>query len=67
MGKLYGERHPASKLTNEQVQQIRKLWKIGHRNIRVIARNFNISQANVRKIVEGKTWRHLLEWPYDEA
>lgn len=67
MGQLYGENHPASKLTSQQVNQIRTLWKRGHRNIRVIAKNFGVSQANVRKIVKGKTWKHLLEWPYDEA
>lgn len=67
MGKLYGEKHPASKLTSEQVNEIRELWRLGHRNIRVIARNYDVSQANIRKIVEGQTWKHLIQWPYNEA
>jgi Mor family transcriptional regulator len=60
MGKLIGEQHPMSKLSNGDVQQIRTLWRIGHRNIRVIARNYKVSTTNIRKIVRGDTWKHLL-------
>jgi len=67
MGKLYGENHPASKLTEQQVRQIRTLWDKGHRNIKVMARNFNVSPSNIRKIVKGETWKHLFEWPFNEA
>ena len=59
----YGEQHPHSKLNNKQVVQIRNLWDIGHRNIRVIAKNFGVSTTNIRKIVEGETWKHLIKWP----
>lgn len=64
MGRLCGEHHPAHKLTEEQVKQIRKLWLRGHRNIKVLARNNGVSQANIRKIVKGETWVHLLVNPY---
>ena len=57
---LYGESHPSSKLTEEQVKSIRNLYKIGHRNIKVLARNNGVSPANIRRIVKGETWRHLL-------
>tara|TARA_R110000803_G_scaffold41254_1_gene88780 strand:- start:816 stop:1034 length:219 start_codon:yes stop_codon:yes gene_type:complete len=57
---LHGESHPASKLTEEQVKSIRNLWKIGHRNIKVLARNNKVSPANIRRIVKGETWRHLI-------
>jgi hypothetical protein len=57
-----GQSHPSAKLTDEQVLNIRKLWKMGHRNIRVIARNNKISSANVVKIVKHKTWQHLNEF-----
>lgn len=63
MNRLCGENHPASKLTEVQVEQIRQLWERGHRNIRVMARNFGVSQANIRKIVKEETWKHLLKWP----
>ncbi len=60
-----GEEHPMHKLTEEQVTQIRELWKVGHRNIKVLARNHRVSPANIKLIVKNKTWTHLLKWPYD--
>jgi hypothetical protein len=57
---LRGELHPQHKLTEGQVKSIRKLWSVGHRNIRVLARNNGVSPANIRKIVKGETWTHLL-------
>jgi len=59
---LRGQSHPSAKLTDEQVLVIRKLWSMGHRNIRVIARNNKISPANVMKIVKNQTWQHLNEF-----
>lgn len=59
---LRGQSHPSAKLTDEQVIQIRKLWEMGHRNIKVIARNNKVSPSNVKKIVERKTWIHLNEF-----
>jgi hypothetical protein len=62
---LRGEAHPMHKLTDAQVTQIRELWKIGHRNIKVLARNNKVSPANIQLIVKNKTWIHLLKWPYE--
>jgi DNA-binding MarR family transcriptional regulator len=59
---LRGQSHPSAKLTDEQVLQIRKLWQMGHRNIKVIARNNKVSPSNVKKIIERKTWVHLNEF-----
>ena len=39
MAILRGQQHPSAKLTEEQVLIIRDLWRMGHRNIRVIAQN----------------------------
>jgi len=58
-----GEQHPQSKLKNEDIKQIRNLWEVGHRNIRVIARNYGVSTTNIKKIVNGSTWKHLIQWP----
>lgn len=55
-----GEEHPMHKLTNEQVTVIRELWNIGHRNIRVLAKNYGVSSANIKRIVKNQTWTHLL-------
>jgi len=59
---LRGQTHPSAKLTDEQVIQIRRLWKMGHRNVRVIARNNKVSPANIIKIVKNQTWTHLNEF-----
>jgi DNA-binding NarL/FixJ family response regulator len=53
-----GESHPKAKLTNEQVLQIRDLYSKGF-SINVIARNFKVSQWNIKEIVSGNTWTHL--------
>jgi len=57
-----GQFHPAAKLTDEQVIQIRKLWNMGHRNVRVIAQNNKCSSANILRIVRNQTWQHLNEF-----
>jgi hypothetical protein len=62
MGILRGQSHPSAKLTDEQVLHIRKLWGMGHRNIKVIARNHKVSPSNVLKIIQRKTWNHLNEF-----
>jgi DNA-binding MarR family transcriptional regulator len=54
-----GEQHPLHKLTEKQVNIIRELWRVGHRNIRVLARNNGVSQANIKKIVRNETWTHI--------
>jgi hypothetical protein len=62
MAILRGQSHPSAKLTDEQVIQIRRLWKMGHRNVRVIARNNKCSSANILRIVRNETWTHLNEF-----
>jgi hypothetical protein len=62
MAILRGQTHPAAKLTDEQVLNIRRLWNMGHRNVKVIARNNKVSPANVMKIIQRKTWVHLNEF-----
>ena len=64
---LRGEAHPMHKLTEEQILQIRELYKVGHRNINVIARNYKVSPANIKKIVTNKTWTHMIKWPYERT
>ena len=64
---LKGEAHPMHKLTEKQVTQIRELWKVGHRNVRVLARNNGVSPANIKKIVTNKTWTHMIKWPYERT
>lgn len=53
-----GEAHPQSKLTNEQVLEIRRLFRKGF-SLNVIARNYKVSKWNIKKIVMNETWTHL--------
>jgi predicted XRE-type DNA-binding protein len=53
-----GEQSGQSKLTSEQVQEIRRLWREGV-NQKVIAKKFRITQAAVSDIITGKNWKHL--------
>jgi hypothetical protein len=62
---LRGELHPMHKLTEKEVENIRALWRVGHRNVKVLARNHRVSPANIKKIVTNKTWTHILSWPTD--
>jgi hypothetical protein len=62
MAILRGQTHPSAKLTDEQVLNIRKLWGMGHRNVKVIARNNKVSSSNIMKIIHNKTWQHLNEF-----
>mgnify|MGYP000663326703 FL=1 len=55
---LKGESHPRSKLTTEQVVQIRELYSKGFSS-NVIARNFKVSTWNIEEIVKRKTWTHI--------
>jgi hypothetical protein len=56
---LKGEQHPNHKLTDVQVVSIRHLCEIGHRNLKVIARNNGVSTTNIRKIVKREIWTHI--------
>lgn len=59
MAALRGEAHPSAKLTDSQVLEIRHLWSMGHRNVRVMARRNGVSAANILKIVRRQSWTHL--------
>ena len=55
-----GEDTKASKLTDDDVREIRSLASSGMTQA-AIADRFNIHRSNVSYIVRGKTWAHLLE------
>ena len=51
------EKNPMSKLKQLQVEEIRKLYKTGEYSQNEISKMFNISQANVGRIVNFVTWK----------
>ena len=55
-----GELSPASKLTEADVVEIRRLWASGSLRQGEIAAKFGIEQTNVGYIVRRKSWRHVV-------
>ena len=53
-----GEKHGHSKLTTEQVLEIRRLAAEGVTS-KALAVDFGISQPNASMIIRRKTWRHV--------
>ncbi len=60
-GRLAGEHHGRSKLTEAQVQAIRQLYKGRNKgpSQALIAQMVGITQTQVSKIVRNECWRHL--------
>lgn len=56
-----GEKHPQSKLTEEQVIEIRALYRRGICQRRM-AEQFGVSESSIHKIIQGGNWKHL---PFD--
>lgn len=56
---MEGENHFASKLTEKDVKNIRRLGKNGMSQMD-LSRQYGISQSNVWSILKDKTWKHLL-------
>lgn len=57
-----GERHGMAKLTAVDAASVRQLAHNGMKQ-RDIGRRFGIHQAQVHRIVTGKSWRHLFAAP----
>jgi len=54
-----GERHGMSKLTNQQVAEIRCRYKQGGVSQRMLAAEYGVSRRAVVFILQYKTWKHL--------
>lgn len=54
-----GERQGSAILTERQVRDIRKLSKTG-KSYDELALTFGVHSSNIRLIVKGRTWRHIL-------
>ncbi len=55
---LHGLRNPASKLTEEQVKEIKELRKTGWQ-LRPLGAKFGVAFSTIRVIVIGKAWTHI--------
>jgi hypothetical protein len=55
-----GTRLWSNKLTEEQVCEIRRRYVAGGVGTRRLATEYGVCQSNIRAIVTGKIWKHLL-------
>lgn len=53
-----GTRVGGSKLTDEQINEIRELYSRGYKQ-KEIGRRFGVTQSNVSRVLSGETWRHV--------
>jgi hypothetical protein len=53
-----GSKQGSSKITEEQVRQIKRRRKSGE-GLRSLAAEFGVSESTVSKIALGKSWRHV--------
>jgi hypothetical protein len=58
--KVYGEAHPNSKLTRDQVIEIRGEAKIPETSRMWLARKHGVSRSCVDRILAGETWKEAL-------
>jgi DNA-binding MarR family transcriptional regulator len=56
---LSGEKNPNSKLTETQVQEIRKIYKSGAVTMIQLAEKFGMSRRSISAIVNKDRWKHL--------
>lgn len=54
----HGEKHGRAKLTEDDVREIRRLHKIGMRQVD-LAEIFGIRQSKISSAIIGKTWAHI--------
>jgi hypothetical protein len=58
---LRGEKSNFSKLTEEQVGEIRERIARGSISKRALGREYGVDEGTIRLIAKGKTWKHLLD------
>ncbi len=57
--KPVGEKHWNSKITTEQVVEIKRLLQQGYYNCREIAEVLNVGYFTIKDIKRKKTWKHV--------
>ena len=61
--RIRGERHPMSKLTDDFVREIRRLFAAGGITRTQLAATFGVRQPTISKVISGGTWRHVQPSP----
>jgi len=55
--KRHGEQDGRSKLTQEQVEEIRRRYGQGGVTYKILGEEFGTSRENIYKVIKGKTWK----------
>jgi len=58
-GQLKGEKHPQSKLTENEVRRIRASYYGGDCNQRELAEMFGVKRCTISAIVTRKSWKDV--------
>jgi hypothetical protein len=56
---LKGMRHPAAKLTDAQVLEIRSKYAQGGTSYQRLADEYSVSKKSILQIVQARVWRHI--------
>lgn len=59
VGNARGEKHPGSKLTENNVIKIRELAGLGEFSHREIAATYHLNPATITRIVNRQSWTHI--------
>jgi len=62
-----GEDGGRSKLTEDQVNEIRRLWATGEYCEPDLAERFNVHWSTIHDIISRRTWTHLPEYPQPDS
>jgi len=54
-----GSKNKSSKLTEEDVLEIRNLYSEGNESHRSLARKYRVAKGNITSILNRKTWKHI--------
>lgn len=54
-----GEEHDSAKLTEDQVEEIRRRYYIENATIRELASDYGLTVGTVHPLIKFKTWRHV--------
>ncbi len=59
MTKAKGENQGHSKLTNDQVREMRQLHATGNYTCRLLSLRYGVCNSNINRIVNRKMWKHI--------
>ena len=56
---MQGSRHPATRLTEDDIRQIRKRYAVGGITYSKLALDYDVGWTTIQKIITRKSWQHI--------